>query len=504
MNHVANGQSHAEPAEPPRKPIPVLEHQRDSRPPSRARRDSLEKLIRHRGDRRDVRSRGSGEIPSEQHKQPTSTTPERGMTPTSAPTATPQLSTVDMKPESHAAANQNSNAASSSHRDITPRWVKPSMTKLEEVKAAAARGVMQSQGVSPAPSSPEDGTLPDRRPRSKGFVPGSNRGSNASQYDNVPGMPEQEFEILELDRPPFRMRIPHSDTPISASSIHQGSPTSGPSMAGNIMSITSGPRMGKHPLPPLFSQNNPGGVQVRYPGSQNQYHTPPQQHSVGRTATEVPIFHPAYTVSLDHRGEDRLYGPPPRFVPPSNVAYREPAYATTQRHTNSISPEKAFMNNSFTTYRRQPPSSSTHNRRNARPSPGNPLQLETPGSSTPIYLQQFNSTAQVYAQVDCRFEPSPRRYLPEAGARRPVDGLPWASEDEPPPQSPGGMPRSPSFQRAQLSPIPHFTFPDDPDNYRTQFQEQQPILRQQLPQLFGGPHYKHAQEAFAMQESMLL
>uniref|UniRef100_A0A3Q4AV66 Rab-GAP TBC domain-containing protein n=1 Tax=Mola mola TaxID=94237 RepID=A0A3Q4AV66_MOLML len=408
VNHVANGQSHAEPAEPPRKPIPVLEHQRDSQPPSRARRDSLEKLIRHRGDRRDVRSRGSGEIPSEQHN--------------------------------HAAANQNSNAASSSHRDITPRWVKPSMTKLEEVKAAAARGVMQSQGVSPAPSSPEDSTLPDRRPRSKGFVPGSNRG----------------------------------------------------------------PRMGKHPLPPLFSQNNPGGVQVRYPGSQNQYHTPPQQHSVGRTATEVPIFHPAYTVSLDHRGEDRLYGLPPRFVPPSNVAYREPAYATTQRHTNSISPEKAFMNNSFTTYRRQPPSSSTHNRRNARPSPGYPLQLETPGSSTPIYLQQFNSTAQVYAQVDCRFEPSPRSYLPEAGARRPVDGLPWASEDEPPPQSPGGMPRSPSFQRAQLSPIPHFTFPDDPDNYRTQFQEQQPILRQQLPQLFGGPHYKHAQEAFAMQESMLL
>lgn len=136
------------------------------------------------------------------------------------------------------------------------------------------------------------------------------------------------------------------------------------------------------------------------------------------------------------------------------------------------------------------------------------MQLETQGSSTPIYLQQLTSTAQLYPPVDYRFEghlrgeQKPPHYLHEGGHRPPVDGLPWAPEDELPPQSPGGVPRSPSFQRAQMSPVPEFTFPDNPESllhYRTQ-----PIMRQQLPQLFGGPHYRHAQEAFALQESMLL
>uniref|UniRef100_A0A3B4WB18 USP6 N-terminal-like protein n=1 Tax=Seriola lalandi dorsalis TaxID=1841481 RepID=A0A3B4WB18_SERLL len=397
VNHVGNGESHAEPAEPPRDPSPAQDRQRESRPPSRSRRDSLDKPFRHhKADKRDARSRGSGEIPS----------------------------------ENHATANHNSNAASSSHRDITPRWFKPSETKLEAAKAAAARDFQLSRGASPAPSSPDDPALPHRRPRSKGFIPGADRGSNASQYDNVPGVPEQDFEILELERPPSRMRTPRSETPFSMSSIHQGSPGRRPSLAGT-------------------------GIQSGYPGNQSQF-------------------------------------PPPS----SSVAYGEQMYATTQRQPNSLSPEKALMNNSFATYRRQPPPGSTHNPRSIRPPQEHSMQLETQGSSTPIYLQQLTSTTQVYTPVDYRFEGHRRgeanpHYLPEGGPRR----------------SPGGMPRSPSFQKAQMSPVQEFTFPAAPDgllHYRTQFQEQQPVIRQQLPQLFGGPHYRHAQEAFAMQESMLL
>lgn len=496
---MANGQSHGEQARPTRDSSPVPDRQRDSRPPSRARRDSLDKPMRLRkAERRDARSRGSGEIPNEHQKQSTSSTPERGTTPSSAPTPTPQLSTAERrKHQSHATANHNTNAASSSHRDITPRWVKPSETKLEAAKAAAAREVAReiklTRGTSPAPSSPEDGALPHRRPRSKGFVPGTDRGSNASQYDNVPELPEQNFEILDLERPPSRMRTPRSETPFSISSLQQGSPSRGPSLAGSVVSVTSGQRMAKHPVPPEFFHNSPAGVQASYPGSQSQYHNLPQQHSPGRTTTEVPILHPAYSVTLDPRGEDRLYAPSPRFTPPSSVAFGERAYATTQRQTKNQSPEKALMNNSFTTYRRQPPPSSTHIPLNARPPPEHSMKLETQGSTTPIYLQK-----QVYAQGDFRFEDGPRQ---------PVDGLPWGLGGELPPQSPGGMPRSPSFQRAQMSPVQEFTFPANPDSlhhYRTQFQEQQPVIRHQLPQLFGGPHYRHAQEAFAMQESMLL
>ncbi|XP_034433807.1 USP6 N-terminal-like protein isoform X2 [Hippoglossus hippoglossus] len=494
-NHVANGQSHVEPADPPREPSPVPERQRESRPPSRARRDSLEKPFRHhKADRRDARSRGSGEI----------TTPERGVTPPSVLSPTPQLTTVDRgKPQSHATANHNSNAASSSHKEITPRWFKPSDTRLEAVKAAA-RDTNLSRGASPAPSSPDDTALPQRRPRPKGFVPGTDRGSNASQYDNVPGLLEQEFEILELERPVSRMRTPRSETPYSASSQYQGSPSHGPShgpsLTGSAVSIASGPRTAKHPLPPSFSHSSPTGVQSGHPGSQSQFHTP----SPSRTTTEVPIYPPGYGVNLEHRAEDRLYPPPSRLPPHSNMAYSEQVYATTQRQPSSLSPEKALMNNSFATYRRQPPPGTVHIPRSTRP----PLQLETQGSSTPIYLQQLTSTTQVHALGDGRFEGQLRgkaspQYPPEGGAQRSVEVLRWAPEDALPPPSPGGVPRSPSFQQAQMSPLTEFTFPANPDSllqYRTQFQEQQ----QQLPQLFGGPHYRHAQEAFALQESMLL
>lgn len=503
VKHVANGQSHAEPAEPPRDPSPIPERQRDSRPPSRSRRDSLDKPIRHhKADKRGARSRGSGE-------QNQSTTPERGVTPSSAATPVPQPTTVDRgKAQSHATANHNSNAASSTSKDITPRWFKPSETKLEAAKALAAQETHLSRGASPAPSSPDDTSLPHRRPRPKGFISGADRGSNASQYDNVPGLPEQDFKILDLERPPSRMKNPRSETPYSVSSFHQSSPSHGPSLAGSVLSMASGPRGAKHPLPPTFSHNSSSGVQAGYPGSQSQYHPPSRQQSPARAPTEVPIFHPAF--SRDHRVDERHYVPPSHFPSPSHVAYGEQTYATTRRQPTSLSPERALMNNSFATYRRQPPPNSTQNPRHARSPPDQSLQLEPQGSTTPIYLQKLTSTSQVYPPVDFRFDGQRRgEYLLEGGPRRAVDGLPWSPEDELLSQSPGGMPRSPSFQQAQMSPVQQFTFPDNSDgllHYRTQFQEQhqQPVMRQQLPQLFGGPHYRHAPEAFALQESMLL
>uniref|UniRef100_A0A3P9D385 USP6 N-terminal like n=1 Tax=Maylandia zebra TaxID=106582 RepID=A0A3P9D385_9CICH len=428
-NHVANGQSHAEPAEPPREPSPLPDPQLDGRPPSRAHRESLEKRIRHhKGDKRETHSRGS----------------ERGATPLSA----------------HAIANHNSNAASSSRRDMPgPRWVKPSETKLE-----ALREIQMSRGPSPAPSSPDDTAQPHRRPRSKGYAPGTDRGSNASQYDNVPGLPEQDFEILELEKPPSRLRPFRNEIPYNVSALHQGSPSHGSSLSGTVVSVAPRPRM----------------------------------HSPGRTTTEVPIPHPTQSV------DNRLYALPSRYPAPPSALYGERAYATTQRQPNSFSPDKTLMNNTFATYRRQPTHSSARNPRNPRP----PLELDNQGSSTPIYLQQLTSTAQVYRfEGHQRGEPNPH-YLP---AQQGVDGLQWEPTEELPPTSPGGMPRSPSFQKAQMSPLAEFTFPDNPDalrQYRPQLQEQQqhqqPVLRQQLPQLFGGPHYRHAQEAFAMQESMLL
>ncbi|XP_053718944.1 USP6 N-terminal-like protein isoform X1 [Synchiropus splendidus] len=479
-NHLANGQTHAEPVEPPKEHVVAPERLPESRPPSRQRRDSLDKPIRHhKSARRENRSRGSQEVLTEQQK------PERGLTPSATPTPVPQA-VPEEKSGSNTVTNHNSSAAT--RKDIGPRWFKPSETKLEAAKALAAKETHMSRAASPAPSSLEESIVPQRRPRPKGFVAGADRGSNASQYDNVPGLPEQEFEILELERPPSRIRAPRSETPFSVSSYQHSSPSRGPSLAGSVVSVSSGPRMVRHPFP----QNPPAG----YP---SVFHTPPHQHSPGRTTTEVPILHPTYSINMDH------YAP--------SAQYPEQTYATTRRQPTSLSPEKSLMNNSFATYRRQtPPTVNTHMHQNFRVPPEH-VQLETTGRTTPIYLQKLTSTAQVHAPMDYRFE-GPRigktnlQYGQDGGQRRMVDGSAWAGEHELlPPPSPGGMPRSPSFQRAQMSPVQEFLFPDSPDSrlhYRTQFQEQPPVIRQQLPQLFGGPHYRHAQEAFAAQESMLL
>uniref|UniRef100_A0A8C1SU16 USP6 N-terminal-like protein n=1 Tax=Cyprinus carpio TaxID=7962 RepID=A0A8C1SU16_CYPCA len=350
-------------------------------------------------------------------------------------------------------ANHNSNARSSMRRDIGPRWVKPSEGKLEAVKAAALRESQLSltMGVPPSPSSPtpEEATREQRRPRSRAFVPGSNRTSNASQYDNVPGPGGEVIEIIELEKPPSR---PPS-RPYVGPSLRQGSPTRPPSDGTGISPF----RMPKQSKPePHASLHYPSGM--------------------------TPVYTPYVS---DSQSEDRLYG----------QQNTEQIYTTTGRGSSSPSPEKTLMNNSYLTYRRPPP--------NLPPLRVAPAELSSQKDSV--------GEGGYYMRQPTRLMGSPA-YLPtelryEAHRRR--EG--WYGDMEVgPPRSPVGLPRSPSFQKAQLSPIhPVQEFNFAPANisdavlhFRGPYQEHSG--RQQLPPLFGGTHYRQAQEAFAMQESMLL
>uniref|UniRef100_A0A8C2CAF4 USP6 N-terminal-like protein n=1 Tax=Cyprinus carpio TaxID=7962 RepID=A0A8C2CAF4_CYPCA len=352
--------------------------------------------------------------------------------------------------------NHNSSARSSMRRDIAPRWVKPSEGKLEAVKAAARESQSSiTMGVPPSSSSPteEEATGPQHRPHSRTFVPGSNRGSNASQYDNVPGPDGEVMEIIQLEKPPSR---PPS-RPYVGPSLRQGSPTRLPS-----------DRTGVSPF--------------RMP-KQSMMQSKPEPHA---PLHYPPGMTPVYTPYVsDSRSEDRLYRHP----------YAEQIYATTGRGSSNPSPEKTLMNNSYLTYRRQPP--------NMPPLRVAPAELSS----------QIDSVGEggYYMRQPTRLLGSPS-YLPtelryEADRRR--EG--WYGDMEAgPPRSPVGLPRSPSFQKAQLSPVhPIQEFNFAPANisdavlhFRGPHQEHS--SRQQLPPLFGGTHYRQAQEAFAMQESMLL
>ncbi|XP_067284471.1 USP6 N-terminal-like protein isoform X3 [Pseudorasbora parva] len=450
-NHMANGQPVGQtgPGLPPRGPSPAAsiskraesgpitdgtpERYKESRPPS-----SLDKVPHHDKSERDGRG-----VDAHKERVPTH------MSNSSA--------TVGGKALAQNQTNHNSNARSSMRREIAPRWVKPSEGKLEAVKAAALRESQSSltMGVPPSPSSPtpEEAAGAQRRPHSRAFVPGSNRASNASQYDNVPGPDGEVMEIIELEKPPSR---PPS-RPYVGPSLRQGSPTRPPSGGTGVSPF----RMAKQST-----------IQSK-PEPRAPLHYPP-----GMT--------PVYTSYLsDSRPEDRLYSQP----------YAEQIYATTGRGSSNPSPEKTLMNNSYLTYRRPPP-----NMPPLRVAPAElSSQIDSVGEGG-YYMRQptrlVGSTA--YPPTELRYE-----------GHRQREG--WYGDMEAgPPRSPMGLPRSPSFQKAQLSPVhpvQEFTFPpanisDSMLHFRGHYQEHS--SRQQLTPLFGGAHYRQAQEAFAMQESMLL
>ncbi|KAJ8261772.1 hypothetical protein GJAV_G00158240 [Gymnothorax javanicus] len=458
------------------------ERLQESRPNSRARRNSLEKAApRHRGERRGSRSRGSGEVEPQ--------APGPVATPSPGPAMPSAAVQDDARTANHATANHNANAASSAARkDITPRWMKPSQNKLEAARSAAAGSNSRVWDLAPS-SGPEDSQLPLRQPRSRGgFVADADRGSNASQYDNVPGLEPPDFmEVMELEQPPARR---HFGTPVPK----QNSPNRLPSSAGSI----TGTRVHKQAVP----MGNPDPRHIGNPApsySNPSYLGPPRQISprgpdVAHSYHAAPAFQATYSIPVTHRGEERNYN-------------------TTVRAPTSSSPEKALMNNSYATYHRSPPSNTVSARITVAPA-GQNVQFENsaPGSSGYLRHPTRLVSAQVYPPADYgqdrwrRVDQHPH-YHPEGHNIGGVGGgQHWTQEHNSPP-SPGGVARSPSFQRAQMSPVNEFRYPpgpDGPNHYRTQYQEQQPLPRQQLPPVFGGPHYRHAPEAFAMQESMLL
>ncbi|XP_062852940.1 USP6 N-terminal-like protein isoform X2 [Trichomycterus rosablanca] len=313
----------------------------------------------------------------------------------------------------HLVINHALNAGTFGRRDLGPRWVKPSEGRL----AAMMEGQPNPSGTVPPSaaiqvSASQQGR--QHRPRSRGLVPGANRGSNASQYDNVP-MHDQDFtDVSNLERQPS-----HTPQPYVAPPIGQESPTRPPS--GGI----SAPTFRVPKIPPM-------------PFVPAPHSTPPVHYP--------PSMAPVYTV------------------------YDERPYATTARSTPSNrSPEKMFPNNSYATYRRQALDAD--------------VVVRTDGMDESGYL--LRQPAHLLEQ---RYD---RQWRAEGwhGGEFDVGAL-------------RNVPRSPSFQIAQLSPVHpaqdsgFLPVPfDTMAHYRASG-------RNQMPTVFGGAHYR--QEAFAMQDSMLL
>ncbi|XP_044283943.1 USP6 N-terminal-like protein isoform X2 [Varanus komodoensis] len=105
----------------------------------------------------------------------------------------PEVHTEDDSKQNHnAAANQNSNATLTTGKEFVPRWIKPSDAKVIEKTTKLAMEI-KSRAANHAnsempPSSGGEVQSFNIKQRMRGLdVDEGKRGSNASQYDNVPG-----------------------------------------------------------------------------------------------------------------------------------------------------------------------------------------------------------------------------------------------------------------------------------------------------------------------------
>ncbi|KFZ47637.1 USP6 N-terminal-like, partial [Antrostomus carolinensis] len=165
----------------------------------------------------------------------------------------------------NAAANQNSNATSNTRREFVPKWNKPSDTKIIEKTmklTAEVKGRPVNHSLSGPPPSPgETQPLNVKQKMRVLDADEGKRGSNASQYDNVPeGENENENlveEMLERARPQSPRHVMYSSSPRKQA---EKIPT--PLKIPNNYTFTSQPRSPKYPSQP---DGPPHGLNVKQP-----------------------------------------------------------------------------------------------------------------------------------------------------------------------------------------------------------------------------------------------
>lgn len=210
----------------------------------------------------------------------------------------------------NAAANHNSNATSNTRREFVPRWNKPSDIKIIEKTMKLSAEVKGRQinhlVLGPPPSPGETQPLNVKQKMRVLDADEGKRGSNASQYDNVPeGDTENENlveEMLERAHPQSPRHVTYSNSPRK-----QNEKIPPPLKIPNNYTFTSQPRSPKYPLQ---SDGPPHGLNVKQPLP--CYSNPPTYH--GNSPKHVPNIGNTSSVPLHYHGNrtspsGRPYGP---------------------------------------------------------------------------------------------------------------------------------------------------------------------------------------------------
>ncbi|NWW55150.1 US6NL protein, partial [Pedionomus torquatus] len=375
------------------------------------------------------------------------------------------------KPYNNAAANQNSNATSNTRREFVPKWNKPSDIKIIEKTmklTAEVKGGPINHPVSGPPPSP--GEMQPLNVKQKMRVLDADegkRGSNASQYDNVPEIENENEnlveEMLERAHPQSPRHVTYSNSPRKQT---EKIPT--PLKIPNNYTFNSQPRSPKYSSQ---SDGPPHGLNVKQPLP--CYSNPPTYH--GNSPKHVSSIGNASSVPLHYHGNrtspsGRPYG---SFI---SVDY---------------SPDQLQMN-SYPASRQNPLS----------PTPG---QIEV----APVDAYTSNSRS----PPGVKFIIPPVDYLPEDRKwpdaayvyRHEPYRQPWSQDI-----NKGHLDNFQRYPHFQSTPFQDHSLPavsvDSPIRYRTS-----PTLEEHgSPQYqYSGPstqapHYRNRNDGLSMHESVLL
>ncbi|XP_042325804.1 USP6 N-terminal-like protein isoform X1 [Sceloporus undulatus] len=212
----------------------------------------------------------------------------------------------EVQSESHSqqnhngSANQNSNATLNTGKEFVPRWIKPSdmkiiekTTKLTmEIKSRSAN--LTSSATPPSPSGEAQSFNVKQKMRVLDVDEGK-RGSNASQYDNVPGADLESNNLVDEAIERAILQSPRNIA-YSSSSAKLAEKTSSPPKISNSYAFSSQPRI------PRFSSQSDGadiGHNIKQPPP--SYSNPPVYH--GNSPKHVnTIVHSSFTATQYNLG----------------------------------------------------------------------------------------------------------------------------------------------------------------------------------------------------------
>uniref|UniRef100_A0A8C3YSX7 USP6 N-terminal-like protein n=1 Tax=Catagonus wagneri TaxID=51154 RepID=A0A8C3YSX7_9CETA len=225
------------------------------------------------------------------------------------------------RPYSHAAANQNSNATSQVRKEFVPKWNKPSdMSAIERT----AKYALEGRGRAAHPTlrggvpSPADPRVPNVRQKVKVLdADEGKRGSNASQYDNVPegegGAVEEALERASAHSP-RRQAEPGASPPRAPPKFTLQVQPPG---HGHARPPAQADGEERGPAPPPAYSNPPvyhGGSPRRSPAAGSRLVSP----QVPRGAPVNPSRRPHGSALSIDASPEKVYGRPAPIVQPSS------------------------------------------------------------------------------------------------------------------------------------------------------------------------------------------